>query len=105
MAYCGPKGIPLSQFLTWPQDDQDAALLWQSHEGQRCTGCGTHPHEWDPERGGNPHAYMAGLRYCPGCARSASLANSEQAKHAGHGFHVVLTPPAQHVEEDPGGTD
>lgn len=45
MAYCAPKGIPLSTFLAWPQEDQDAALAWQWHESLRCS-CGAH--EADP---------------------------------------------------------
>ncbi len=36
MAYCGPRGIPLTEFLAWDETDQDAALAWQSYESRRC---------------------------------------------------------------------
>lgn len=64
MRYCGPRGIPLSTFLSWPQEDQDAALAWQRHEEQRCPGCGRHPD--DPPA--HPHRAS-----CPGCARQAEV--------------------------------
>jgi hypothetical protein len=47
MAYCGPRGIPLSTFLSWDQADQDDALSWQAYEARRCPGCGAHPDEGD----------------------------------------------------------
>lgn len=43
MGYCGPRGIPLSTFLSWKQSDQDMALAWAAREGQRCPSCGVHP--------------------------------------------------------------
>lgn len=54
MAYCGPRGIALSTFLSWPQADQDAALEWSAHESRRCPSCGTHPDDdrprhWHPQ--------------------------------------------------------
>src|SRR3546814_15450534 len=45
MRYCGPKGIPLEEFLKWSQSSQDAALEWQAHEDRRCRQCGYHPDE------------------------------------------------------------
>jgi hypothetical protein len=68
MAYCGPKGIPLSQFLAWDKTDQDAALAWQQHENRRCSGCGTHPDDWNEKAGGDRHAWHAEHAACPGCA-------------------------------------
>lgn len=92
MDYCGPRGIPLSEFLSWDDDDQDAALLWQAHESRRCSGCGTHPEEWDPATGGRRDAYKPELRMCPGCMqleqRRAQLADGP----AMHGAHLVLRP-------------
>jgi hypothetical protein len=43
-------------------------LLWQQNENDRCSACGTHPDDWDPKRGGHPHAYVAAIVDCPGCA-------------------------------------
>lgn len=81
MAYCGPRGIPLSRFLSWPVTDQDAALAWSSHEGRRCR-CGHHPDE-----PGDVHAHM---EQCPGCLRLEQLTSSTQAKDAGRGARAVL---------------
>jgi hypothetical protein len=64
MAYCGPRGIPLSAFLSWDDADQDAAIQWQSYEGQRCPGCGTHPDDWTDGNG-----WVAEPHRCPGCHR------------------------------------
>jgi hypothetical protein len=64
MAYCGPRGIPLSTFLAWPIDDQEAALLWQAEEDQRCRSCGTAAWEWEE----NFFAYQASQQVCRGCA-------------------------------------
>ncbi len=49
LAYCAPRGIPLSVFLgrdvypgepQWSPDDAVAALDWLAHEMGRCSGCG-----------------------------------------------------------------
>jgi len=78
MAYCGPRGIPLSTFLSWPQEDQDAALAWQGHEGRRCGTCGYHPDD------GGAHAH---INVCRGC-----VAREKRTKEASeiHGAHVVI---------------
>lgn len=60
MAYCGPRGIPLSGFLSWDQHDQDAALAWAGHESRRCRSCGYHPDE------GPRHTHVD---VCPGCVQ------------------------------------
>lgn len=93
MAYCGPKGIPLSRFLGWPQEDQDAALEWQAHEAARCTGCGTHTYEWNPSEGGSRQAYAARLVICPGCLAKERVSGGDEAKNAGPGARVELYRP------------
>jgi hypothetical protein len=49
LAYCGPRGVPLSVFLgrvvypgepQWLEDDAVAALEWLADEHGRCGGCG-----------------------------------------------------------------
>lgn len=60
MGYCGPRGIPLSTFLSWPQNDQDAALAWAGHESRRCSSCGHHP-----DAGDQVHVHVD---VCRGCA-------------------------------------
>lgn len=69
MAYCGPRGIPLSQFLSWSTADQDAALGWAAHEARRCSSCGRHPDD------GVVHVHED---ICPGCA---ALERHRDAEH------------------------
>lgn len=65
MSYCGPRGIPLHEFLAWPDYSQQAALAWSAHEARRCPNCGTHPEDFaDGAEGGHWHE-----RVCLGCAR------------------------------------
>jgi hypothetical protein len=75
MRYCGPRGIPLSTFLSWPRADQDAALTWQAHEAERCPGCGRHPD--DPPT----HAHKAS---CPTCAEQSEVAKKAHDLPGGH---------------------
>lgn len=86
MGYCGPRGIPLSTFLAWPQSDQDAALQWQADENQRCPSCGTHPDDWRESRD-YAHAHM---KWCGGCERVRQVADSEEAKNARRGTRIAL---------------
>jgi hypothetical protein len=101
MAYCGPRGIPLSDFLSWSDDDQDAALGWQSDDNARCRSCGTHPDEW---RVGGRRAFHAHARRCPGCeqleqVRAAAPLDGEGVHHhlargTAKGCPVCDLPPA-----------
>jgi hypothetical protein len=70
MAYCGPRGLAWSEFLSWDQISRDAALLWARMEAETCS-CGTRLEEWDRDKGGHPAAYVATVRECPGCAALA----------------------------------
>lgn len=88
MAYCGPKGIPHSEFLTWPIDDQAKALGWQSEQNQVCNGCGTSGWEWERNR----RAYTAAPFVCMGCMalEQGRTANEDQAKKT-PGMQIRLT--------------
>jgi hypothetical protein len=66
MAYCGPKGIPLSTFLKWSESDQQAALAWQGHEARRHS-CGTHPEDWADPTGRPVEAVHYVEQICRGC--------------------------------------
>jgi len=81
MAYCGPRGIPLSEFLGWEQGDQDAALTWQGYESRRCPGCGSHPDE--PQR----HYHVD---VCATCVQLEKVRDSEDAKTKG--AHITSQP-------------
>jgi hypothetical protein len=87
MAYCGPRGIPLSEFLRWDRTDQDAALAWSAHENRRCGNCGTHPDEWAEEQ----FPYHAHLTECRGCKQLQRLSNTDEAK-SGDGRYSVMAP-------------
>ncbi|HEX6468621.1 MAG TPA: hypothetical protein VF069_05945 [Streptosporangiaceae bacterium] len=89
MAYCGPRALPLSTFLSWPASDQDAALAWQQHEAQRCGGCGTHPHDWDADHGGDRHAYVAVIHECPGCVALERTRDAPEMKE-GRGRRIRM---------------
>lgn len=78
MAYCGPRGIPLSTFLSWSKGDQEAALAWSGHESRRCRSCGYHPDE-DLQ-----HVHVD---VCPGCVKRD--AHAKAAKDVA-GAHVRL---------------
>jgi hypothetical protein len=80
MGYCGPRGIALDTFLSWPQSSQDAALEWVGYEARRCQSCGSHPDE------GPRHAH---IRICSGC-----IARDQAAKEAREepGAHVLMAP-------------
>jgi len=91
MAYCGPQGIPLDTFLGWPQASQDAALMWQAHEGRRYPD-GTHPDDWDPEQGGSRRAFHTHIDVHPGAQLIETAMNSPDFAAAGKGAHVRLVP-------------
>lgn len=88
MAYCGPRGIPLSKFLHWHQTDQDAALAWQAHESRRYPD-GTHPDDWSEERGGSRRAFHAHVDVHPGAVIIEAAQSSEDFQ-ATRGAHVHL---------------
>lgn len=88
MAYCGPRGIALDEFLSWSPASQDAAIEWAARESQRCTACGTWHDEWDLRNGVYP--YHAHPQLCPGQKAVQDLQNSVRMRDAGHGVQVVL---------------
>lgn len=91
MAYCGPRGIPLSEFLSWREDDQQAALAWQARESRRCGDCGTHPDDWNPAEGGSRDAYKAQIHICEGCVELQRLRESPELQGSIRGVHLQLS--------------
>ena len=64
--YCCPRGIRRSDFLAWPDEDQEAALEWQTYQNQLCTGCGRERSEsFDPEM---DDRYDVEVVVCHSCA-------------------------------------
>lgn len=75
MAYCGPRGIPLSTFLSWSKDDQAAALAWSGYESRRCRNCGFHPDE------DQRHTHTD---ICPGCVKRDQAAKAAEDTPGAH---------------------
>lgn len=92
MDYCGPRGIPWEEFLGWSKRSRDAAIVWQLRQQQTCGSCHTRPEEWDPDRGGDYHAYEPGLSHCRGCEIRDPAVKDFEKSRAGHrvGTTVVL---------------
>lgn len=82
MAYCGPRALPLDEFLRWPESSQRAALDWQAYEARRCRSCGTHP---DDIAEGTFHAH---LEQCKGCQARQRVSEAPEAKE-GRGIYAV----------------
>lgn len=87
MSYCGPHGIPHSEFLNWSDQDKGKALAWMVEDRQRCDMCGTAQWEWEENR----HAYHAREEICPGCERK-EYANSDEGGKRHPGKYTVLVP-------------
>jgi hypothetical protein len=87
MAYVGPRGIPLSAFLSWSPEDQEAALAWQTHESRRHAACGTHPEDFADKRRPDVHFHPA---VCVGCQRlEAARAALAADKDSTRGLSIV----------------
>jgi len=76
----------------WTQQDRDKAIWHARYKAERCPSCGTHPDDWDPDKGGDRHAYVAVQTRCAGCAAleqeqdAIASAPGERLR----GVHVVL---------------
>lgn len=66
--YCYEHGIPHAKFLKWKDEDRAKVLAYMMEKAGQCGRCGSSQWEWDPERGGDEHAYQALPMKCPGCA-------------------------------------
>jgi hypothetical protein len=89
---CRAYGIPHTAFLEWEKSDRDKAIWEHVRSLTACGGCGTRPEEWDPNRGGHPHAYRAVPEPCPGCQQLESLRAtlSKRDPAETRGIHVKL---------------
>lgn len=98
MAYCGPKGIPLHEFLAWPQESQQAALMWQAHEARRCPDCRTHREEWFDEDGKPTRPQHWHQEVCPGCqAKQRAAADAEKDEDGTKGTVLVAADGPEHL--------
>lgn len=53
-----------------------------------CQACGTHPDDWDPAKGGDPNAWIAGEHHCKGCQR-LEVAREQHEKRVQRGAPVL----------------
>ncbi|MGE4164070.1 MAG: hypothetical protein AB7G23_20275 [Vicinamibacterales bacterium] len=106
MDYCGPKGIAHSVFAGWSEHDRDAALSWHLWSRAACPSCGTRPEEWNPELGGDLHAYHAARHTCQGCVvrhrGEQALTKDLDKGKARPGTTIVLLPTPREVVPDGG---
>lgn len=95
LALCREYRIRHSEFLSWPESDQDKALAYERYDRSVCV-CGTRREEWDPEAGGDRNAYVAMTDTCPGCQVRGDLEHDLRERDmAMSGQFVVLLPRAE----------
>jgi hypothetical protein len=79
-----------SEFLSWSQDDRDKAINYHLWKRAACSTCGTRQEEWDPERGGDRHAYSAVLGHCRGCQEIESKREQMKSGPQIRGTYLAL---------------
>lgn len=88
--------MPHSAFLggdgRWTQLDRAKALAWVEWQRATCTECRTRLAEWDPERGGDRHAYVPDTVRCPGCELVEQERGQVPTDRAGYGVKIQLLP-------------
>lgn len=113
MEYCGPRALPHSQFLSWPEDDQDKALAWMIDKQDTCRNCGSYPDEWvEQDENGRffkvqPPPMYARTHSCEGCATIEHAEKGIRASNNGSlgNIRVYLSrtpppPPLQETEDE-----
>lgn len=88
---CETYRIPHSEFLSWDADDRHKAVMHQIRKAERCPGCGVHPDELDPRKGGHPAAFTFELHTCEACAAKADGEKELQRRRDEPG---TMTPPS-----------
>lgn len=94
---CESYRISHSHFLggpaVWTQQDRDKAIWHAQYKAQTCQGCGTHPDDWNPAKGGDRLAYAAVQSRCAGCAvleQQQEAYESGPKEDKGRGVRIVL---------------
>lgn len=89
------KGIPHSEFLKWPEDDQDKAIAWVSAKAEVCDLCGSRESDWvDVETGrmlDEPKLTPIGIRD-HGCAEIEAYRKATFPEGTPPGVRIVLMP-------------
>lgn len=89
------QGIPHSEFLSWPEDDQDKVIAFLMLKNETCEMCGTREDDWiDPETGrllDEPRYTPVDIK-CHGCAQKANYRNQVFKDGTPDGVNIVLWP-------------
>jgi len=99
LAYCAPRGIPLSVFLgrvvwaghpQWTQRDAQAAVLWEIEQNSRCSGCGRPRSESMVDEKDAPD-YKVTVTKCWACeARDAKLKEQQEEGVSSSGLYLSV---------------
>lgn len=84
VGYCADYGIPHTQFLTWPERDQDLALAHAVRAADRCPGCNVPAHLM-----GVVGAFTVVSTPCVQCELKEQVASAIPPEHA-HRYHHHL---------------
>ena len=88
--------IPLSEFLRWPDADQDLAIGYERYLSTVCSKCGTPRGDWEGDR----FAYVADLIRCQGCETVAQASSQVPEQEQGKGVFIALLPREQAEARD-----
>jgi len=99
LAYCAPRGIPLSVFLgrvvgngdpQWTPRDAEAAVLWHIEQSARCSGCGRPRNECMVEFAEAPEYEVTPIR-CWACeARDKMSQEFREKGGSGSGLYMTV---------------
>lgn len=104
MEFCTSNGIPHSKFLSWPEEDQDEALMFLLNRKTNCPRCGTNPDDWLDDQGRHiePQPYETVAILCLGCEaisdKRKEVDSSVLSGSADH-YHVHLRPRVRNREQ------
>jgi hypothetical protein len=89
MQYCYEHAVPHSKFLEWDPEDRAKVMAYAMEAAQRCSMCGTAPHEWEE----NKFAYTAVEEFCQGCYQKSVFNDTEGSSLPGTNVRLVPTTP------------
>lgn len=96
MGYCGPAGLPHSQFLggpaVWTDTDRELALAWDAMRRATCPRCGTRHDQWARD----PDAFVVAQSRDRGCEllEEAEREMEKVPLEQRRGIHSYLEPRA-----------
>lgn len=96
MEFCHKVGIRYTEFLMWPEQDQEAEISYMLYEREKCHSCGTNPDEWLDEEGKHlePQPYEVKSVACLGCEALDEARKSVPEERRGS-VHLYLAPVAK----------